>query len=239
MTEETAKQTKLCKKCRTEIDAKAKVCPQCRSKQGGKLLPIIGALLLLFVLIGALGSGDSEEGKPASDNTTTQSQETTSSETTQVNTSEESKSVTDPLLLSWNKTDINAMSNGNISVAVEALSLAQSSVGNSVSEQPQKVIKAPWNYYGKFIKFTGLVAVVQDFPPGSDISNALNTETSTDVVIETDDGTIVEFFGAVSSGDLQVGDQVTFYGYPVGTAEVDNKMGGSFTHLLIVGNAIE
>ena len=31
------KKTKVCKYCKSEIDAKAKICPNCRKKQGGKL----------------------------------------------------------------------------------------------------------------------------------------------------------------------------------------------------------
>lgn len=59
--------TKVCKHCQTEIPKKAKVCPQCRKKQGG----IMKWLLLVLVaigLIGALAGGDSEEAT-TSDNT--------------------------------------------------------------------------------------------------------------------------------------------------------------------------
>ena len=32
---EEKKETKVCKHCQSEIPAKAKVCPNCRKKQGG------------------------------------------------------------------------------------------------------------------------------------------------------------------------------------------------------------
>lgn len=49
-------ETKKCKHCQTDIPKKAKVCPNCRRKQGG-MGKVIGALLIIFGLIGALGSG--------------------------------------------------------------------------------------------------------------------------------------------------------------------------------------
>ena len=60
--------TKVCKHCQTEIPKKAKVCPQCRKKQGG----ILKWMILVVVasgLIGALAGGDSEEEATTSDNT--------------------------------------------------------------------------------------------------------------------------------------------------------------------------
>lgn len=59
---EQNKETKICKHCQSEIPKKAKVCPVCRKKQGIGCLPIIIGVIVIFILIGALGSGgdDSE-----------------------------------------------------------------------------------------------------------------------------------------------------------------------------------
>jgi hypothetical protein len=55
--------TKICKYCRSEIDIKAKICPNCRKKQGGKgkivLLVILIIVILLIVLSLFGGSGSS------------------------------------------------------------------------------------------------------------------------------------------------------------------------------------
>lgn len=53
--------TKVCKHCQTEIPKKAKVCPQCRKKQGGigKWIAIILGAFILFTLFG--GSGDTRQ----------------------------------------------------------------------------------------------------------------------------------------------------------------------------------
>lgn len=53
--------TKLCKHCKTEIPAGAKVCPNCRKKQGGKLKWIIIAIVVLGIIGAAMGGGDSDK----------------------------------------------------------------------------------------------------------------------------------------------------------------------------------
>ena len=53
------KETKICKHCQTEIPKKAKVCPQCRRKQGGKLKWIVSIIVVLFFFFGLLGNDDS------------------------------------------------------------------------------------------------------------------------------------------------------------------------------------
>lgn len=58
--------TKLCKHCKTEIPADAKVCPNCRKKQGGKIKWIIIAIVVLAAIGAAVGGGnDDDEGTVA------------------------------------------------------------------------------------------------------------------------------------------------------------------------------
>lgn len=52
-------ETKLCKYCQTEIPKKAKVCPNCRRKQSGKLKWIL-IVLAAIVIINIIGGGDDE-----------------------------------------------------------------------------------------------------------------------------------------------------------------------------------
>lgn len=64
MGNEKETKTKVCKHCKSEIAADAKICPNCRKKQGkNKLLIILGVVVLLAVLAGVGGSGDKEEEK--------------------------------------------------------------------------------------------------------------------------------------------------------------------------------
>ena len=65
-------ETKLCKHCKTEIPAAAKVCPNCRKKQGGIFKWIIIAVIAFIVIGVAAGGGDDdkETSKQASNTNT-------------------------------------------------------------------------------------------------------------------------------------------------------------------------
>lgn len=59
-----SEETKKCKHCQSEISKKAKVCPNCRKKQGSKLgiiFAVIGVLLVISALSG--GGNDSSNSK--------------------------------------------------------------------------------------------------------------------------------------------------------------------------------
>ncbi len=58
-------ETKICKHCQSEIPKKAKVCPQCRKKQGGKLKWIIIGIAVVLIIGAAAGGGDDEPKKSA------------------------------------------------------------------------------------------------------------------------------------------------------------------------------
>ena len=59
--------TKLCKHCKTEIPAKAKVCPNCKKKQGG----IVKWIIIGVVAIAVIGSAAGNSGsKPSTDSRT-------------------------------------------------------------------------------------------------------------------------------------------------------------------------
>jgi len=58
------KGTKLCKHCKTEIPKDAKVCPNCRKKQGSKLVPIIVVIaVIIFIMFACSGGGEDKETK--------------------------------------------------------------------------------------------------------------------------------------------------------------------------------
>lgn len=70
MPNEKGKETKLCKHCQTEIPKKAKVCPNCKRKQGGIVKWIVIAVVVLAI-IGAAAGGSDDNSKQASNTNTT------------------------------------------------------------------------------------------------------------------------------------------------------------------------
>lgn len=72
--------TKKCKHCQSDIPKKAKVCPVCRKKQGGKLKWIIIIIIALFI-IGSIGGKKSDSGSSKSDTSTSSSAPSTTVET--------------------------------------------------------------------------------------------------------------------------------------------------------------
>ncbi len=91
--------TKLCKYCKTEIPAGAKICPNCKKKQGGAVKWIVIVVVVLVLISAAAGGGDKDESKQASNtnNTSNNSESSqnvsqdTSKETTPQETKEETK----------------------------------------------------------------------------------------------------------------------------------------------------
>ena len=87
--------TKLCKHCKTEIPAGAKVCPNCRKKQGGPgcLIAIIVFIIVAIAIISSSGKEDDDPNKSQShtqDSTPIKnSDDSNESSSTPVNTTEE------------------------------------------------------------------------------------------------------------------------------------------------------
>lgn len=56
-------EVKKCKHCQSDIPKKAKICPNCRKKQGGKLKFIIAWIFLIIIAIASIGGGDGQGKK--------------------------------------------------------------------------------------------------------------------------------------------------------------------------------
>ncbi|WP_427114171.1 hypothetical protein [Megasphaera sueciensis] len=136
--------------------------------------------------------------------------------------------------IQWNKSDPDALKNGNMKIAIGEIKKHETLAPIAESQNPTAVYKSPWDYYGKVIAFTGTVAIAENTPPDNDLSKALGGEAC-EIVIESTDKVIVDAMIAGNANNIQVGQQVTLYGYPIGRTEVKNKLGGSFTHLVVIG----
>ena len=55
--------TKICKYCKSEISADAKICPHCRKTQGGKVKWIVLGIVGFFVLAAIIGGGSDQDPK--------------------------------------------------------------------------------------------------------------------------------------------------------------------------------
>ena len=86
--------TKICKHCKSEIPYGAKVCPQCRKKQGGILKWVIIAVVVVAIIGAASGGGGDKPKKVGDANTNSVSEnsnETKQSNETESNQDEETK----------------------------------------------------------------------------------------------------------------------------------------------------
>lgn len=140
-----------------------------------------------------------------------------------------------PRTIDWNTRNPDALTNGNITRAA-ALFKSSSPSHEEVLSAAEPVLKVPWQYYGQWLCLAGTVALVTDFPPESDVANILQTQNPTEVVFETGDGVIADFFLMNGSGQVQSGTNVIACGYPTGRTEVANTTGGTYTHLVLVGD---
>ena len=197
-------------------------------KTRGKVLLVYGCIFLFSFLALGILEGPTQEASVKL--------EARSKDMRKETRRDESKTQFSPPTAKWNIKEMDASRNGNIAVAVKQLKAMGDCRGMSVSVITGDVVKAPWNYYGKVLQFRGEVAIVQEYPPRSDVSKLLGGAAAEIILVAADD-TIVDFFITGSSGNVRVGDVVTIYGFPVGLLDVENKMGGKTTQLAVVGNS--
>ena len=123
--------------------------------------------------------------------------------------------------------------NGNWQIAVKEMNKVDDLKSIAETADPSSVLKAPWNYYGKVLTFTGTVSDIKENPPDSESSKRLGG-SSYSVVVNLENDVTVQGEMAGSSGNIKEGQQLTIYGYPVGTIEGNNTMGGHPVYICIV-----
>ena len=183
-----------------------------------KLLAILIICVLSFGVLGC--GGDEPQKETASSSSSSAAQET-------------KKPETNAQTLNWNKSEIDALKNGNIPIAAQLVVKDNNLAPKAEQANPDEVIKRPWDYYGKVITFTGQVGYMQDYPKESEFGQAFNGDAFE--LVMTSGDTIVDVIGKGSTAGISDGQTITTYAYPVGVTEVPNKVGGSFKHLIVVG----
>ena len=69
--------TKICKYCKTEISSDAKICPNCRKKQGMGIVPKVIIAIIVLGIIGSAAGGNKDTTAPVKTDSTTTAEETT------------------------------------------------------------------------------------------------------------------------------------------------------------------
>jgi hypothetical protein len=84
--------TKICKYCKTEIPKDAKICPNCKKKQKGKLGIVLAVVVVLLVIGAVAGGGSDDEKKAKIDNSgASTSKKSTSTDKAQKNATKDKK----------------------------------------------------------------------------------------------------------------------------------------------------
>jgi uncharacterized membrane protein len=135
----------------------------------------------------------------------------------------------------WNTAEVDISKNGNVVVGLGVIRENPDYADQCKQVDITDVYKRPWNYYGSPISVTGIVGLVEEFPPGGELSKFYGGEVS-EVVIFANGGIMVDMVLLRSSGNLTQGQTVTLYGYVAGKVEVTNALGGKVTNLALIGN---
>jgi hypothetical protein len=134
----------------------------------------------------------------------------------------------------WNTKELNPFKNGNFQKAVKVMK-GKNLSSLAMNANAENVMKRPWDYYGKVIRFNGEVGLVEDQPTGSKIGKIIGGPCTEIIIVDNKSDTIIDIICKGTSGNLQEGQQATLVAYPVGRMEIKNSMGGYYTHLIGVG----
>jgi|GEM_PF-4232173 Membrane protein involved in colicin uptake len=136
---------------------------------------------------------------------------------------------------SWNTSEIYTDKNGNIALAIDMLKAYKGTLPNEDNVYSADVLKAPWNFYGKSVSFSGYVGIAQDYPPGSDFEQQ---GILSQIVMTTEDGTAIDILLTIPSGNIKPDDFITINAVPVGLFENDNEQGGTSTLVAAVADKL-
>ncbi|AEE95789.1 DUF4190 domain-containing protein [Mahella australiensis] len=144
----------------------------------------------------------------------------------------------------WHMLDLNFETNGNVATAVELLKnmTAEQLRQDAITVDSGLATKELLKYYGKVLKFSGTVAVVQDYSPGSRAAAFFNEgDQCGEIVFHSDDAAKapISYIHLNNIGDLTAGEYVTVYGFAVGHLNVENELGGETTQLVVIGKAFD
>ena len=140
----------------------------------------------------------------------------------------------------WNKADINTLTNGNLPLAINFLKNigTEDLKQKSISIDETSAFKAPWNFFGELVKVDGEVLSIQEYPKESNVSKTWGIGEVGEMSIKTNNAVFIDYINIEPAQYINVGDNVTIYGYITGNIEGTNKLGGKTTNLSFVGKCV-
>lgn len=132
-------ETKLCKYCQTEIPAKAKICPNCKKKQGGATKWFVAVVIVIILLIATFG-GNGENNDAVADSTEQNKKVSSISTVDNKEATREEVSDSDFLVKEYLYENtigdtldfLIVTNNSNTNVAISGNAIAKDSSGNSI-----------------------------------------------------------------------------------------------------------
>ncbi len=194
-----------------------------------------GWIILIFIILLIIGAAQDDEKSNGDKNTKSTEKKIIEDKKEVENIPVEVKEKT----VKWNVKDENALENGNIKKAIKLLD-GKSKISNEAIEiSSLDAYKRPWNYYGKIVAISGMVAFAEDYPPESDLNRKFGTDTASNITIITEEGVIVSLLSPISSIHINRDNIAVLYGYIVGRGElVKNNQGGIETGLVMIGTQV-
>ncbi len=137
--------------------------------------------------------------------------------------------------LEWNRTDPDALKNGNFAAALQKIARNPDCRTDAVAPTPALVIKALPDYYEKPLQISGKVYGINSLSADSSFGKALGGKLGSEILFVCGDKTVVDMLCTTANPKVRSGDSVTVYGFAVGTTRVPNPAGGVVTRLVLVG----
>lgn len=134
----------------------------------------------------------------------------------------------------WDTTNVSSKENEQKAFRLVAENADYIMAKDPVWANPEDALRKPWDYYGKIVAFTGVVADSNQAPPGQSVAKLWGGKYTYGVIYCGD--VPVGFHIKSDSEHLRVGQQVTIKGFIVGQdSGLKNNFGGSPKGVEFVG----
>ena len=186
-------ETKVCKYCQTEIPKKAKICPNCKKKQGPKIGLTVAIAIVVLLILGAMGGGNNSSSDSASSDSLT---------TATTSNSDKRES----------ETDVSEETDTPEETVIEYITCSVVDLEDAIQNN---AMKATETYKNQYIEVTGYVSNIDasgkyiDINAGSDdytfvtIQCYIKSDEQKAVVMEVGNGDSVTVRGKVTDvGEL-------------------------------------